>query len=222
MGAKKTPGGTGARVRVALVEDQQMLAKLLGGWLARQRCFEFIGCAESGAKARLLCLAANPEVVVVDIELPDGGLELGRELVRKIPALRVVSVSGQTDPYTVWRVRESGMHGFVDKGQDLSSLIKAILAVASGATYFSSVFNDVEKERLGQADAFHKILSEREQTVLQGVAAGCSDPVMADRFDLCVSTVAVHRKHIRQKLELHSDRELVAYARHWGLDRTIA
>jgi LuxR family maltose regulon positive regulatory protein len=65
-------------------------------------------------------------------------------------------------------------------------------------------------------------LSDREQEVLRRVVAGWDDERIAGQLDITATTVAVHRKHIRQKLELHNDRELVAYAREWGLDLAIA
>jgi len=218
MKSTKVIGLTGRPIRVALVEDQQMMAQFMSNWMTKQPAFDLTGCAGDGEEALQLCAETKPDVALVDIELPDwDGLSLGQELLRRMPGLRVVSMSGRTDPYTIWRVRECGLHGFVDKGQNPALLGKAILAVASGATYFSSAFEKVQRDCLEQSESFHKILSEREQGVLLCVATGLSDHLIAKKMEISAATVAVHRKHVRQKLELHSDRELVAYARHWGL-----
>jgi DNA-binding NarL/FixJ family response regulator len=207
-------------IRVAVVDDHLMLTQCLSNWVTRQPAFDLAGSAPDGETALQLCAETLPDVVLLDIELPDwDGLNLGQEMLHRMPAIRVVSMSGRTDPYTIWRIHESGLHGFVDKNQDPDLLSKAIFAVAGGETYFSSVFDRVKREWLGRSEAFQKILSEREQNVLQRVAAGSSDLLIAQELEISMSTVEVHRKHIRQKLELHSDRELVAYARLWGLHK---
>jgi len=218
MAETKLLGTTGRPIRVLFVEDQQMLAHFLVHWVAKQPGFELVGCTADGESALRLCAERQPDVAVVDIELPDwDGLELAKELLARMPEVRILSMSGRTDPYTIWRVRESGLHGYLDKGQNPMLLEKAIFAVAGGGAYFSSAFAKVKEERLGDAASFHKILSDREQAVLQGVVNGLSDEEIADKLTISVSTVSVHRKHIRQKLELHNDRELIAYARRWGL-----
>jgi DNA-binding NarL/FixJ family response regulator len=101
-------------------------------------------------------------------------------------------------------------------------LVEAIRTVAKGGVFFSPVFQKVKQEWLSQPEAFQKILSDREQEVLRRVVAGWNDERIARQLDITATTVAVHRKHIRQKLELHNDRELVGYAREWGLDEAIA
>jgi DNA-binding NarL/FixJ family response regulator len=101
-------------------------------------------------------------------------------------------------------------------------LVEAIRTVAKGGVFFSPVFQKMKQEWLEQPEAFQKILSDREQEVLRRVVAGWDDERIARQLNITASTVEVHRKHIRQKLELHNDRELVGYARKWGLDLAIA
>jgi DNA-binding NarL/FixJ family response regulator len=207
-------------IRLVIVEDQQMLAETLAAWVARQPDFELVGLAHDGEEGWNLCLRARPAVMVVDIELPKlDGLELARRLLRQERPARVVAMSGLVDPYTIWRVRQSGVHGYVEKTNGTATLIEAIRVVAAGGIYFSDVFEQVKQEWLAQPAAFHKVLSEREQEVLQYVVTGWHDEDIGTQFGISAATVAVHRKHIRQKLELHNDRELVAYARQWGLNR---
>jgi len=158
----------------------------------------------------------------VDIELPKlDGLELVKRLRAQFPALRLVTMSGRTDPYTIWRVSQSGAHGYVDKTAEVELLIQAIHTVAAGGIYFSPVFQKIKQEWLSQPGAFQKILTDREQDILRRVVAGWDDERIGKQLDITVGTVVVHRKHIRQKLELHNDRDLVAYARMWGLDKPM-
>ena len=89
--------------------------------------------------------------------------------------------------------------------------------MSAGRKFFSPVFNQVKAAWLSRPEAFQKILSDREQEVLRWVVAGGDDARIGTKLGITPATVAAHRKHIRQKLELHSDRDLVAYARKWGL-----
>ena len=207
-------------IRMVIVEDQQLLAQALAQWVSRQADFSLVGCAEDGERGMQLCLSTNPEMVLLDIGLPRlDGLELGRRLLRHLPKTRVVAMSGLTDPYTIWRVRQSGVHGYIDKTQGLEPLGQCLRAVAEGGTYFSVVFEQVRRDWLMHPEAFYKLLSDREQRILRLVAMGQDDQVIGTQLGIAVATVGSHRKHIRQKLELHNDRDLVAYARQWGLDR---
>lgn len=210
-------------IRLVIVEDQQLLAQTLSAWMARQADFELAGCAKDGEEGWNLCLAARPTLALVDIELPKmDGLVLSRRLLREQFPIRVIAMSAMADPHTLWRVRQSGVHGYFEKTQGLELLIAALRTVAGGGTYFSPVFEEVRREWLAQPEAFCKVLSEREQSVLQRLAAGWDDQRIGLQLNISAATVAVHRKHIRQKLELHNDRELIAYAHQWGLDGTVS
>jgi two-component system NarL family response regulator len=141
-----------------------------------------------------------------------------QQLADEFPKMRLLAMSGLMDAYTVWRVMQSGVHGYVNKTQPPESLIEAIRALAHGNTFFGPVFSQVKQEWLSQPEAFQKILSVREQQILRGVAAGREDDRIAAELGISTATVEAHRKNIRQKLGVHNDRGLLAYARHWGLD----
>jgi DNA-binding NarL/FixJ family response regulator len=207
-------------IRIVIVDDHALLAESLGAWIMRQPDLALAGRAEDGETGYNLCLALKPDLALLDIDLPKiDGLELIRRFVVELPAMRLLTMSGRMDPYTIWRVSQSGGHGYVEKTASPEILSQAIRAIAAGGTYFSELFEKIKSEWLAQPEAFQKILSDREQEVLRRVVAGESDEQIAAQFQISVATVGVHRKHIRQKLELHNDRDLVAYARKWGLDK---
>jgi two-component system response regulator NreC len=206
------------KLRIAIVEDEQIFSELLAMLLAKLVDCELVGTANDGEKGWQLCLAKRPDMVMLDINMPKlDGLEMGERLLAKLPESRLLAMSGLTDPYTIWRISRSGVHGYLDKTQDVESWSTAIREVAAGRRFFSPVFNRVKTEWLAQPEAFQKILSEREQAVLRLVVAGWEDARIGSELAISAATVETHRKHIRQKLELHNDRELVAYARKWGL-----
>lgn len=214
-----TMSTNGNKIRVAIVEDELMMSGVLTAWIARFRDLQLVGCANDGEAGLKLCKAEQPDVALIDIRMPKvDGLDLIQRLTTEFPKMRLLAMSGLMDAYTVWRVTQSGVHGYINKTQPPESLIEAIRAVAGGSTVFGPVFSRVKQEWLSQPEAFQKILSGREQQILRGVAAGWEDDHIGAELGIAPATVEAHRKNIRQKLGVHNDRGLLAYARHWGLD----
>ena len=208
----------GNKIQIAIVEDELMVSGMLTAWIARFRDLQLVGTAADGQAGWELCRSAQPDVAVIDIRLPkQDGLDLIQRLVSEFPKMRLLAMSGLMDAYTVWRIMQSGVHGYINKSQPPEALIEAIRAVAGGNTFFGPVFTQVKQQWLSQPEAFQKILSGREQQILRGVAAGWEDSVIAAELGISPATVEAHRKHIRQKLGVHNDRGLLAYARRWGL-----
>ncbi len=209
----------GNKIRIVIIEDELMVSGTLTAWFARFHDLQLVGCAADGEAGWKLCESEQPDVALIDIRLPKlDGLDLIQRLVAKFPKMRLLAMSGLMDAHTVWRVMQSGVHGYINKTQPPGSLIEAIRAVAGGNTFFGPVFTQVKQQWLSQPEAFQKILSEREQQILRGVAAGWEDDRIGAELGISPATVEAHRKHIRQKLGVHNDRGLLAYARQWGLD----
>jgi two-component system, NarL family, nitrate/nitrite response regulator NarL len=207
------------KIRIVVVEDELMLSGVLTAWIARFRDLQLVGCAGEGEAGWELCQSIKPDLALVDLQLPKlDGLGLIQRLAAGFPKMRLLAMSGLMDPCTVWRVMQSGVHGYVNKSQPPEALIEAIRAVAGGNSFFGPVFTQVKQQWLSQPEAFQKILSGREQQILQGVAAGWEDSQIGVELGISPATVEAHRKNIRQKLGVHNDRGLLAYARHWGLD----
>jgi DNA-binding NarL/FixJ family response regulator len=190
--------------------------------LERYRDISVVGCAHDGQEGLDLCRTSKPDLALVDIELPKvDGLKLIQQLAEEFPQMRLLSMSGLMDAYTIWSVMQCGAHGYIDKTQAPAMLVEAIRAVARGNTFFGPTFSQVRQEWLARPEAFQKILSEREQEVLRGVVAGWDDDRIGDKLGISRATIEVHRKRIRQKLGVHNDRGLLSYARQWGLDTRI-
>jgi DNA-binding NarL/FixJ family response regulator len=208
-------------IRVAIVEDQELMAAGLKLWVASQRGIEMVGCAHDGKAGLAMCRTARPDLVLLDIELPGmDGMELAGRLARELPGVRLLAMSGLTDPHTIWRVSQSRVHGYLEKTAGPELLLEAIQTVARGGVFYSGLFAQVKREWLSQPEAFQKLLSGREQEVLCRMACGWDEARIRQELGISPATVGAHRKHMRQKLDLHSDRELLAYARQWGLDST--
>ena len=207
------------KIRLAIVEDELLISGMLKVWLTHFRDVQVVGCAADGEAGLELCRITQPDLALVDIQMPKlDGLDLVEQITAEFPKMRLLVMSGLMDAHTIWRVMQSGVHGFINKTQPPELLIEAVRAVARGNTFFGPTFSQVREELLSQPDAFQKILSPREQQVLRAVAAGREDEVIGKELGISPATVEAHRKRIRQKLGLHNDRGLLAYARRWGLD----
>ena len=205
-------------VRMVVVEDENMVADMFMAWLRRRPQFQVVGHATNGLQALDLCRAEKPDLAMIDVKLPGmDGLSLSAQLLASLPQLKILIVSSCCDAYCLYRVNQLGLHGFVDKMSPLAVLGEALEAVATGKSYFSKLFREHMERQLKQPDAFHKIISQREIEILHLLATGLEDEEIAKKLTISVVTVEAHRRNIRRKLNLHSDRALISRAQQLGL-----
>jgi len=205
--------------RLMIVDDAHMFVQLLSMLFRSDEQLQVVGTAVSVPEALALAAQASPDLVLLDIKMPGGsGLDLIIPLREKVPDVKIIMLSAFLDPFTVQQVTERDVEGYVEKRSPLPVLQEAVHCVRQGGSYFSPGFLALQKNLINTTEAFHKILSVREQKLLQLLSQGLNDAEIADQKGISVHTVATSRKRIRAKLDLHSDRELLAYARRWGLD----
>jgi len=194
-----------------------MLAEMVGAWLSANPLWLVEGYATSGSQGWALCEAKRPDLVLMDVAMPDGdGLTLADRLITNFPGIRVIIMTGRVDPYTTWRADQIGVHGLADKSLKPTELAKVVQMVIEGGAYTSPAFQRVRAKQLAGAEAFHKLLTNRELAVLYALTGGLSDPEISQQLLISTATVACHRKNIRKKLGVHDDRGLIAYGLKWG------
>jgi len=184
----------------------------------RKACADFgytvVGATESGAEAIEQIRELKPEVVVLDLSLPDldGFTVIDRVLLAQ-PDVRILVLSSHCDDYTLFRVERAGVHGFIDKNTNtVETLREALLAIASGHIYFSAAFQEARLSRRSDPQSFTKVLSERERAVLSLIGQGLSDEEIGERLTLSARTVQSHRSNILRKLGLKNTPKLIAFA----------
>jgi DNA-binding NarL/FixJ family response regulator len=208
----------GKSTRIAIIEDETLFAKALGAWLANDPSIKIEGYAKNGSLGWELCQATLPDLVLVDVEMTGGdGLTLAKRLLEKLPATRVIIMTGRVDPHTAWKAGQIGVHGLIDKTIEPKLLGKVIQLVAEGGGFLSPAFHRIKEEWLTAPEAFQKVLTNRELLVLNLLTEGWDDVAIGKHLDITIETVACHRKSLRKKLELHDDRSLMAYGREWGI-----
>lgn len=168
-----------------------------------------------------LCRDSMPDVVLLDLALPDrDGLDLLDDILAVAPACKIISISVYTDEYTLHRAMQSKLHGFVDKNeQTVESLTAAIHTVMSGQRYLSAALQAAHLAARSNPDSFHKILSEREQSLLTLFGRGLTNEQVAAQVSLNELTVRNHRCRLMAKLHIRTSPELIRYALEKGFTR---
>ncbi len=208
-------------IKLAIVEDQELFRRLLVSLCGTQFGFKVVCEAGTVAEALERIPPANPDVLMLDLQLPDGdGLDVAARLFEKLPDLRVLALTSLRDEVTIHRIRTMGIQGFVDKNvQKPETLRNAIEAVASGRVFFAEVVQQVQQAMRADPVSFSKVLSDREQELLQLLGRGLSNEEAAAQMGLTAWTVHSHRRNIMKKLGANTQAELMRYALRKGFVR---
>jgi DNA-binding NarL/FixJ family response regulator len=207
------------RTRILLVDDHAVVRQGFKMILGAQADMEIAGEAANGREAVELAAQLNPDIVVMDVAMPElNGIEATRRLVAANPHIRVIALSMHKDSVYVREILRAGARGYLLKDSGADDLVKAIRAVAGGESYLSpavsnAVLDDYRKHVTNPID----LLTSREREVLQMLAEGKTNKEIAVVLNLSVYTVDAHRGRIMEKLNLHSINELVRFALRNGL-----
>lgn len=204
------------KVKVFLVDDHKMFRQTLRLYLEREQNLEVAGEAADGHELLALSRQNTPDVVCMDISMPGmDGIEATRHLLAMNAGVKVIGLSGHSDPYYVMEMMNAGAAGFITKSESPEEVVRAINVVHNSrkkylcpevATHVvDSVFNGPSESGLSK-------LSHRELQVLHMVAEGRSSMAIAQNLNLATSTVEVHRRNIMRKVNLHTVAELTRYA----------
>ncbi|WP_284614755.1 response regulator [Aquabacterium humicola] len=207
---------------VMLVEDHRLVREALRDTLAREADIRVV--AEAGDAATALALAREwvPDVIVLDIGLPDvNGIETAARLRDARLSTRIIALSAYSDKRFVTEMLRAGAAAYVTKSAAGTDLVAAIRAVAAGHGYFSpevsaALVDEVRDTAAGDLRAPQR-LGRREREVLRMVAEGRRSAEIAEQMHISVATVEVHRRNIMRKLDLHTVAELTRYAIREGM-----
>ncbi len=179
---------------------------------------EVVGEADDGERAVALVTETRPDLVLLDLHLPNlDGFGVVEQIRKILPNIRVLVLSSHCDEYTVFRAERARVQGFVDKNTNTVEALKnAIATVADGRTSFSPAFQRVKAARRADPLSFEKVLSDRERTILSLIGEPFTDDEIARRLSISTATVEKHRFNLLRKLELRTTAELVRYAREHG------
>jgi two-component system, NarL family, response regulator NreC len=213
-----------AKTKVLLADDHRLMRAGLRFVVEQNPEFIVVGEADDGRQAVSMAESLRPDVVVMDIGMPNlNGIEAARQITAAQPEISVVMLSMHSDEGYVLRALKAGAKAYLLKDSAEADLGQAIEAVKGGKSFFSPAVSRLLLEdyvrklkRAGVEDSFD-LLSAREREVLQLVAEGKSSKEIATLLNLSVYTVETHRSNILQKLNLHGIPDLILYAVRKGL-----
>ena len=206
-------------IRVLLADDHAMVRKGFRLILEAQSDMQIVAEAGNGREAVELAEKLHPDVVVMDVAMPElNGIEATRRLASSSPHTRVLALSMHKDSVYVREILRAGARGYLLKDSIDSDLINAVRAVSRGDGYISpgvsdAVLSDYRRHVTDPLD----LLTSREREVLQMIADGKTNKEIAAALNLSIYTVDAHRGKIMEKLNLHSTGELVRFALRHGL-----
>ena len=210
-------------IRVVLVDDQALVRQGFRRILEDDPDLTVVGEASNGTDAIALVKKTDPDVVVMDMAMPEmSGLHATMEIIKQRPGTKVLILSMYSDEQYVRNALDAGAKGYILKSAIENDLTRAVKAVAAGEQYLAPELSSVLIRAI-QTGSFEKAsdpydrLTQREKQVLQLIAHGKSNKEIAVMLDLSVNTVAVHRANLMSALGVHKTAELVLFAVKKGL-----
>ncbi len=212
------------KIRLLLVDDHLVVRQGLRMLLEGETDLEIVGEADSASQALVEVARLRPEVVVMDIGLPDmSGIEATREVKRLSADTAVVALTIHEDEEYFFKMLEAGASGYVPKRAAPDELLTAIRVAARGEVYLypslaKLLVQDYVNQQLEETSANSLDgLTDREREVLTLLADGATNAEIGEMLSISPKTVARHRENIMSKLNLHSRTELVKYAIRKGI-----
>lgn len=209
-------------IRLLIVDDHPVVRQGIRLALMSSPRIQIVGEGRNGREALALAQQLKPDVVLMDLDLPEmSGLMAVDLLHREQPHLRVLVFSSYSKPDYVMRIIRSGVRGFLLKEAALEEVVQAIEAIHAGASYFSPDVARATLNRVVQGvekrDASLVCLTNRECEVLLYIAEGFSNKEIASQLGIGVRTVETHRERIMRKLDIHSIAGLTRFAISQGM-----
>jgi DNA-binding NarL/FixJ family response regulator len=198
-----------------------MVRQALAEMIAKEPDFEVVGQCGDGLRVIDQVLAVQPDILILDIGMSGlNGLDICREVTRRLRNLLVLILSMHDDEEFVVRALENGAAGYLTKDANNEQLIEALRAVSRGEIYLAPGLGKDVLSRIGhgRSDPYES-LTTRERQVLQLIAEGRTNRDIADALGLAVKTVDTHRTRLMRKLSIHDQTTLVKFALRKGIIR---
>ncbi len=209
-----------SNLKILVVDDHDIIRRGLKNLLTAKPGWEVCAEAKTGREAIALAEELKPEIVVMDISMPDlNGLEAARRIHKSLPKTGILILTMHFSDQLVRDVVEAGARGYILKSDADRDLVTAVESIASRRTFFTTrasemLMDDFSRQSAGAEPRLpqRNRLTTREREVVQLLAEGKSSKEVAVALNISVKTAETHRANIMRKLELHSVSELVRYA----------
>jgi len=210
-------------VNVLLADDHKIVRDGLRTLIETQGSMNVVAEAENGQKTINLAKELHPQVIIMDISMPDmNGIDATRKITADLPGIKIIALSMHADRHFVIGMLEAGASGYLLKDCAFEELVNAIQTVLANHTYLSPTIADIVVKNYvhktsGPSVVVSSELTPRERELLQLLAEGMTAKQIASALHVSVKTVETHRRNITQKLGACSVAELIKYAIREGL-----
>ena len=206
-------------MKALIVEDEEIVRELLESIALREFEFEEVKGAGDGESGWEIFAREPFDFVVMDLVLPRlDGLKLAQRMLAAVPEIRILALSSECDDYTVRQIQSTGILGFVDKNEmSLEVLFEAYNEVSAGHVFYSKNVQEKVLEIWQNPNAFYKILSETELSVIQALAIGQKEGAIAAHLAVSPNLIRRQKGDIMKKLGLKNDGDLVRFALEKGI-----
>ena len=211
-------------IEVLIADDHTMFREGMCSLLQKELNIKVVGEANNGREAVKLTLELKPDIVVMDITMPDlNGMEATRKIKKVIPQIKVICLSMHSDRRYVVDMFRAGASGYLIKSCAYKELTDAINIVAANQTYISPqiahivVDESISRQKTTKKKAIKSTLTPREREILQLIAEGKNTKYIAHHLHRSTKTVETHRRNIMRKLKVKSVAELTKYAINEGI-----
>jgi DNA-binding NarL/FixJ family response regulator len=209
-------------IKIILADDHKLVRQGIRSLLEAQPGFEVIGEANDGQEALKLIETLAPDIAFLDVMMPNmNGIETSKLVHQRGLKTKVIFLSMHANATYAVRALQSGALAYLLKDSDFTEILQAVENVMEGKRYLSAAIADEVFEMLLHADTGSdrtlEMLSPREREIIQLIAEGNTNTVIAEKLTLSVRTVESHRLNLMKKLRLTSHADLVKFAIHQGL-----
>ena len=204
-----------------IVEDHVLFREMMRTVCQRDFGYDVVAETGEGQEAVRLAPTVEPDVVILDLQLPDmDGFDVADRLSQSNPLCRILVVSSRCDDYTLHRVERAGVHGFVDKNSNTPETLRtALQLVGEGKCFYSRLFQEAKLARRRDPENFEAKLTEWERHILMHIGYALNDDEIAARLGISPKTVMTHRSRIMRKLGVAGTPKLIRYAIEHGFSQ---
>lgn len=214
-------------VKIMIADDHGILQHGLCESLEKETAFEVVAKADSGHRAIELASLHQPDVVIMDVSMPGlNGMEATKQILAEHPEIKIIALSMHMEKIYVNGMMNAGASGYILKSCSFKELLVCIQAVLSGEHFFCQEVKHLVAVKGGNAvkkgkSSVFSLLSKREREVLQLIAEGHMSRKIAEKLNISVKTVDIHRTNLKTKLNIHSIAELTKFAIAEGLTSSL-
>jgi DNA-binding NarL/FixJ family response regulator len=210
------------KINILLVDDHKLIRETWALLLNSDARFHVVGETDNVDHALEICRDKHPQIVLMDINMtPVNGFEATKLIRKYAPAIKVIGMSMHSMPAYARRMLQSGASGYVTKNSSKEELFDALIEVQKGNKFICEEVKNIlahqELEETSEAGPDLNLLSKRELDVVQLIKEGLSSKEIAQKLDLSLKTVEVHRYNILKKLNLKNSAALVNFINSQGL-----